>query len=169
MIRKLSAIGLASALAAVVIAAPSHAEAPALLNLDRNGIILDGYDAVAFFTDGRPVKGVPEFKASYRGATYWFASASHRDAFEKEPARYEPQFGAFCAYAVSQGRTAAIDVNTFSIVDGRLVLQHNPKAVRLWNENVKGHLEDADALWPTVAANGGKQIDVTTVLGRPAR
>jgi YHS domain-containing protein len=131
-----------------------------LLNLDKNGVILDGYDPVAFFTDGKPVLGSDAFQSTYRGAIYHFASADDKSMFDQEPAKYEPQFGAFCAYAVSVGRTAPIDVNTFSIVNGRLVVQHNSRAVGLWNKDPQGNLKLADKYWPAVAKNGGKQIKV---------
>ena len=134
-----------------------------LVNVNRDGVILDGYDPVAFFTDAKPVKGLAEFTSTYNGAIYWFASNAHQAAFEAAPAKYEPQFGAFCAYAVSQGRTAPIDVNTWSMVEGRLVVQHNARAVKLWNADPPGLLQLADRYWPSVVANGGKQIDVKSV------
>jgi len=151
------------ALAAVALtAAPVMAnhDGTTLLNLDKDGVILDGYDPVAFFTDNKPVMGSPAFQATYGGATYHFANAEHKAMFEKEPGKYEPQFGAFCAYAVSVGRTAPIDVNTFSIIDGRLVVQHNAKALGLWNKDPQLNLKHADKYWPAVAKNGGKQIKV---------
>jgi YHS domain-containing protein len=154
--------------AVLVVALPLIAAADAgaqdaaagLLNVDASGVILDGYDPVAFFTDSRPVKGDASIQSSYRGAIYHFASAEHKAAFDAEPATYEPQFGAFCAYAVSLGRTAPIDVSTFSIVNRRLVLQHNERAVKGWSKDVEGNLALADRYWPLVVANGGKQIDV---------
>src|SRR5512147_133417 len=94
-------------------------------NVDANGVILDGYDAVAFFTDNKPLKGDAGFQYKYEDAIYYFASQEHLDLFKASPDKYKPQFGAWCAYAVSLGRIAPIDVNTFSIVDGRLVIQHN--------------------------------------------
>lgn len=129
-----------------------------LNNVDANGIIINGYDPVAFFTNNKPVKGDPSFKFNYEDATYYFASQQHLDLFKSNPEKYKPQFGAWCAYAVSLGRTAPIDVNTFSIVNGRLVIQHNQKAVRGWNEDVQGNLKLADKYWPSVTSNGGKQI-----------
>jgi len=156
------AFALVTLLAVVAVATPALADHQ-LLNLDKDGVILDGYDPVAFFTDHKPVKGDANIAFTYHGAIYHFASEEHRAAFEADPAKYEPQFGAFCAYAVSQGRTAEISVDTFSIVDGRLVLQHNEKAVRLWEEDVHGNLAKADKYWPAVVANDGKQIDVSTV------
>jgi YHS domain-containing protein len=151
---------LAGALLAAAVASAAAAGQPTLVNVDRDGVILDGYDPVAFFTDNKPVQGVAGIQSTYNGAIYRFASSEHKALFDKDPAKYEPQFGAFCAYAVSVGRTAAIDVNTFSIINGRLVVQHNAKAVGLWNKDPQGNLKLADKYWPAVAANGGKQIKV---------
>jgi YHS domain-containing protein len=131
-----------------------------LVNVDKNGVILDGYDPVAFFTDNKPVLGSATFQTTYDGAIYYFASSQHKAMFDKDPAMYEPQFGGFCAYAVSVGHTAPIDVNTFSIINGRLVVQHNSRAVGLWNKNPQENLKRADKYWPAVAANGGKQIKI---------
>jgi YHS domain-containing protein len=152
--------------AVALLAAPAFAnhekghDTVQLVNVDKDGVILDGYDPVAFFTDNKPVKGSNALQSKYDGAIYYFASAEHKALFEKEPAKYEPQFGAFCAYAVSVGRTAPIDVATFSIVNGRLVVQHNARAVGLWNQDVQGNLKNADKYWPAVVANGGKQIKI---------
>ncbi len=127
-------------------------------NIDADGVIIDGYDAVAFFTDNKPVKGDPQFKYQYEGATYHFSSQGHLDLFKSNPEKYKPQFGGWCAYAVSLGRVAPIDVSTFSIVNGRLVIQHNQRAVNGWDKDVAGNLAKADKYWPAVAANNGKQI-----------
>lgn len=127
-------------------------------NVDANGVILDGYDAVAFFTDNKPVKGKPQFQYKYDEAIYQFASQEHLDLFKANPEKYKPQFGAWCAYAVSLGRVAPIDVNTFSIVNDRLVIQHNQRAVNGWNKDVQGNLALADKYWPKVSEKHGKQI-----------
>jgi YHS domain-containing protein len=153
--RVLSLTAVLAIPATVAPAATGH-----LVNVDGKGVILDGHDAVAFFTDHRPVPGLPRFQSKWNDAIYHFATAEHKALFDRDPAKYEPQFGAFCAYAVSRGRTAPIDVDTFSIVDGRLVVQHNAKAVRLWNESVSDNLRKADKYWPRVIANAGKQIEV---------
>lgn len=127
-------------------------------NVDANGVILDGYDAVAFFTDQKPVKGNEKFQITHKEAIYYFASQEHLDLFKANPAKYEPQFGGWCAYAVSLGRIAPIDVNNFSIVDGRLFIQHNQRAVTGWNKDVPGNIVKADKYWPAVSSKGGKQI-----------
>lgn len=159
----LGAAGAVSAVGAIllILAIPaSAADVPQFPNVDADGVILDGHDPVAFFTEGRPVKGSEGIRSAYRGATYLFSSQKNRATFDAEPAKYEPQFGAWCAYAVSQGRTAPIQVETWSIVEGRLVLQHNAKAVRLWEADPVGLLHLADRYWPAVVENGGRQIEV---------
>jgi YHS domain-containing protein len=83
-----------------------------VVNIDKNGLALQGYDPVAYFTDGKPVKGSPEFTAIHKGSTYQFASTEHKQLFEKSPAKYEPQFGGFCGYAASINKLAPIEVNT---------------------------------------------------------
>ena len=134
-------------------------QSPVLFNnVDDKGVILDGYDPVAFFTDNKPVKGNASFQYKYENAIYYFASQQHLDLFRENPEKYKPQFGAWCAYAVSLGRVAPIDVNTFSIVNGRLVVQHNQRAVNGWNKDVNGNLALADKYWPQVAQKHGKQI-----------
>lgn len=135
-----------------------HHEEPAFNNTNENGVILDGYDAVAFFTDNKPVKGDAQFQFTYDKAIYYFASQEHLDLFKADPEKYKPQFGGWCAYAVSLGRVAPIDVNTFSIVNNRLVIQHNQRAVNGWNKDVQGNLALADKYWPKVSEKGGKQI-----------
>jgi YHS domain-containing protein len=145
----------------VLSSAKSHAQEGGGIffnNLDANGVILDGYDPVAFYTDNKPVKGDPAFQYKYEGAIYYFASAEHREVFKANPVKYKPQFGGWCAYAVSLGRIAPIDVNTFSIVDDRLFIQHNQRAVNGWSKDVPGNITKADKYWPSVSAKGGKQI-----------
>lgn len=127
-------------------------------NVDASGVILDGYDPVAFFTDNKPVKGDPAFSYQYDNATYYFSSAEHLALFKGNPEKYKPQFGGWCAYAVSLGRVAPIDVTTFSITDGRLFLQHNQRAVSGWNKDVAGNIGKADKYWPGVLDKKGKQI-----------
>lgn len=137
---------------------PKPEAGKAFNNVDKNGVILDGYDPVAFFTDNKPVKGNEQFQYTYDEAIYHFASKEHLDLFKASPEKYKPQFGAWCAYAVSLGRVAPIDVNTFSIVNGRLFIQHNQRAVNGWNKDVAGNIVLADKYWPAVSGKKGAQI-----------
>ncbi len=128
------------------------------VSVDSVGLALQGFDPVAYFTDGKPVKGKPEVRSAYRGATYYFASESHRRMFEENPAKYEPQFGGYCGYAASINKISPIDPNFWEILDGRLVLQHNQKAWDLWHRDAPGNLKKADSNWPGLAEKNGKPI-----------
>ena len=124
-----------------------------LNNIDDKGVIIEGYDPVAYLTDNKPVKGNAKFTAEYNGATYWFASAEHADLFKKEPAKYAPQYGAFCGYAVSIGKLRPVDPTIYQIENGRLILQHTKEAYDLFNENLKSSIIKADQNWPGIVAN----------------
>jgi YHS domain-containing protein len=119
-----------------------------LVNLDSQGVALGGYDPVAYFTDARPVKGDPKIRSTRGGAVYTFASVEHKAAFDADPAKYEPQFGGYCAYAASIDKVSLIDPNYWEIIDGRLILQHNQKAWDLWHRDAAGNLVKADKNWP---------------------
>lgn len=125
--------------------------AGATVNVDKSGTALQGYDPVAFFTDSKPVQGKEEFHSSYHDATYRFASAEHQQMFEKEPAKYEPQFGGYCAYGVSQGHLAPVKIDAFQIVDGRLLMQYDAGVTKEFNKDQAGSLKTADEKWPTVS------------------
>jgi YHS domain-containing protein len=135
---------------------PALAETRTLLNLDRSGVAIQGYDPVAFFSEHKPVKGQREFTATHKGAIYRFASQEHLALFKANPGKYEPAFGGYCAYGVSRGKLVEIDVEAFQIVNGRLLLQYS-KGVRAdFNKDVKGNLAKADAHWPGLLEKQGK-------------
>lgn len=127
-----------------------------LQNTDKNGLALQGYDPVAFFTENKPVKGQPELKSSYEGVTYLFASDANKRRFEKEPMKYEPAFGGFCAYGVSRNKLVEIDPEAFQIVAGRLLLQYSKGVRNDFNKDVQGNLAKAEANWPALVEKKGK-------------
>jgi len=127
-----------------------------LNNIDRNGVALQGYDPVAFFTDNRPVRGDQQFQTQYHGATYYFASAEHKAKFDKEPAKYEPQFGGFCAHGASRGKTAPIKIEAWQIVNGRLLMQYDLDVKGKFNSDPQGNLGKADKNWPGLVEKLGK-------------
>jgi YHS domain-containing protein len=139
---------LASLLLILSLATPLLAQAQSLLNLDKTGVAIQGYDPVAFFADHKPVKGRAEFTSKHDGATYLFSSKEHKDIFDKEPTKYEPAFGGYCAYGVSRNKLVAIDVEAFQIVDGRLLLQYSTGVRDNFNKDTKGNLAKAEANWP---------------------
>jgi YHS domain-containing protein len=124
-----------------------------LNNLNSKNVIMEGYDPVSYFTDNKPAKGNAGFSVEYRGATYWFTSLQHKELFQKNPATYAPQYGAFCGYAVSIGKLRPVDPNIFQIENGRLILQHTKEAYDLFNKDLKKSIEKADENWPDIVAN----------------
>lgn len=127
-----------------------------LQNLDRDGVAIQGHDPVAFFTVGAPVKGKAEFESTYRGAKYRFHSAKNKAAFDAEPAKYEPQFGGWCAYGVSRGALVPIKIEAWQIVNGRLLMQKNEGIRDDFNEDAPGNLKKADGNWPGLVAKRGR-------------
>ena len=116
----------------------------------KGGFAIEGYDAVAYFTDGKPTKGDPKYQFEYMGAKWLFASADHRDQFKADPEKYAPQYGGYCAYAVSKGSTAKIEPDAWKIVDGKLYLNYNHSIQKKWEKDISGHIKKADANWPKV-------------------
>jgi YHS domain-containing protein len=110
-------------------------------NLEKSGRALQGYDPVAFFTEKKPVKGEPGISSKVNGATYYFSKPENKAAFDKEPAKYEPQFGGYCAYGVAKGSLVKIEVDAFQIVNGRLLLQYNKSIRDKFNKDPGGNLE----------------------------
>src|SRR5690606_13006433 len=111
----------------------------------EDGLAIHGYDPVAYFSEGRPVEGKAEFTHTYEGTEWRFATAANRDAFAADPARYAPQYGGYCAWAVSQGYTAPIDPDAWRIEGGQLYLNYSRSVQRDWAEDNPGHTpHDAD-------------------------
>jgi YHS domain-containing protein len=147
---------LVSMLLFLSIATPLLAQPKTLLNLDKTGVAIQGYDPVAFFTDHKPVKGKAEFATKHGGATYLFSSKEHKDTFDKEPSKYEPVFGGYCAYGVSRNKLVEIDVEAFQIVDGRLLLQYSKGVRDDFNKDTKGNLSKAESNWTGLVEKKGK-------------
>ncbi len=126
-----------------------------LLNLDQNGVAIEGYDPVAYITDAKPIPGDAKFRSSHGGAVYHFASAEHKAIFDANPQKYEPQYGGWCAYAASIDTLSPIDPQFWEVVDGRLLLQHNQKAWDLWHKDASGNLVKADKNWPGLVEREG--------------
>jgi YHS domain-containing protein len=123
------------------------AQTKPLVNADTNGVGLHGYDPVAYFTDGKAVKGDPQYHSKYDGATYYFQSADDKAAFDKEPQRYVPQYGGYCAMAMTMGKLEDGDPNYFFVYDGKLFLQRNEKAHMMFSKDPEGNRKKADENW----------------------
>ncbi|MEN0063876.1 MAG: YHS domain-containing (seleno)protein [Myxococcota bacterium] len=112
------------------------------------GVAIRGADPVAYFTEGAYKAGLSEFTTKWRGAVWRFTSAAHRDRFVASPERYAPQYGGYCAYAVSQGRTASIDPNAFTVVGDKLYLNYSKSIEKTWRADRDAYIKQADANWP---------------------
>jgi hypothetical protein len=134
---------------AAMLTAVAHAQSGGLVNTARNGLAIKGYDPVSYF-DGAPAAGRPELEHVHDGVRYRFATAANRDRFAQEPARHLPQYGGFCAWAVSRGYTADVDPLAWAVVDGRLYLNYSKRVQRMWQEDVPGNILKADANWPAL-------------------
>lgn len=109
-----------------------------------------GHDVVAYFTEGKPVPGDKAFTHSWNGAEWRFASAANRDLFAAAPEKYAPQYGGYCAWAVSQGYTASGDPKFWKVVDNRLYLNYDNDVQKKWEKDIPGFIVSADKNWPTV-------------------
>jgi hypothetical protein len=144
-----AAIGAVLALGAAAFAPPGAAQTA--VNAP-GGVAIQGFDPVAYFTDGRPVPGSPSLTHAWNGATWRFASAANRERFAADPAAYAPQYGGFCAYGAAKGYKAPIDPAAWRVVDGKLYLNYSTGVRRTWLADVPGHVRAADANWVTLQA-----------------
>lgn len=134
----------------VVVVAPAARAGDAIFT--RDGVAIRGSDPVAYFTDGHPAKGNPAITYKWMGATWQFATAAHRDAFAANPTKYAPQYGGYCAYAVSEGSTAPIDPAAWTIVNGKLYLNYSLGVRRMWRSDEPGNITKANRNWPGIKA-----------------
>ena len=111
---------------------------------------VDGYDPVAYFTEGRPVEGSAKYEIEYQGATWRFASRENLDRFRADPEAYAPRYGGYCAWAVSQGYTAKGDPKYWRIVGAKLYLNYDKRVRATWAKDIPGKVKKGDANWPAV-------------------
>jgi YHS domain-containing protein len=120
----------------------------AKVNVDNQGIILKGYDAVAYFKQGKPVKGNPAIQSVYQAATYSFASSADKADFDKDPAKYAPRYGAFCSYGVANGVLADTEgPDAFAVYKGKLYICGNEGALKAFKSDIDSNIEKADTNW----------------------
>lgn len=142
----LSGVVVLTALAASVSAKPKSTVFTGIVS----GVGAGGYDVVQYFEQGKPVAGDASFTAKHDGATWRFVDAASRDKFLADPARYAPQYGGYCAWAVAEGYTAKGDPNAWSIVAGKLYLNYNTSVRATWERDTARNIARGDANWPKV-------------------
>ena len=160
-----SSAAVVGLLFALVLAPTARGEEPKLS--------ISGYDPVAYFNDGRPVQGKPEFEYLWHKPRWRFASDPHRQSFAKDPDRYTPQYDGYCAMGMAgdeamgvAGDQAAhkdtVDPQAWAIVDGKLYLTHTPQAMEDWRQKPADYIKQADENWVTV-----KDLPEPVILGPP--
>jgi YHS domain-containing protein len=123
-------------------------------NLGGNHLAINGYDPVAYFIEGKAKEGDKSVKADYKGVTYYFASDKNKNLFTANPAKYEPEYGGWCAYAMgAKGEKVEVDPETFKIVDGKLYLFYNRflnNTLKSWNKDEASLKKKADNNWSSI-------------------
>ncbi len=112
------------------------------------GVAISGYDPVAYFTEGKPVPGEMGHALMWRGVTWYFANAETMEAFEMNPEAYAPQYGGYCAYAMSKGAVAPTVPEAFTVAGGRLYLNYSTEVRAIWRQDIAGNIALADSHWP---------------------
>jgi YHS domain-containing protein len=114
------------------------------------GIAIGGYDVMTYYSGEAPRRGSAEHAVQWKGVIWQFTSARNRETFEANPRAFAPQYGGYCAYAVSHGYLASGDPGAWEIRDGRLYLMHSPSIREMWQRDRAGHIKRAEANWPAV-------------------
>lgn len=141
---------LAAAAAFSMFGTAAGAAEPEIFTGRFSDLAVGGYDAVAYFEAGAPVKGAKEFAFEYEGATWLFSSAENLEQFKEDPDAYAPQYGGYCAWAVAQGYTAPGNPKNWTVRGGKLYLNYDNGVQKKWLQDPDGFIAKADANWPAV-------------------
>ncbi len=136
------------ALAAQMVMADEEKVAP--INKDKDGVAIQGYDPVAYFEENKAMKGKPEFKSEWMGATYMFTTAVRRDLFDKSPTKYAPQYGGYCAFGMSKGQMIGVDATVYRILAGKLYLCSSKDSLAMFEKDTKKNISLADENWQRI-------------------
>jgi YHS domain-containing protein len=112
-----------------------------------NDVAINGYDPVEYFTDNKSVMGIKKYSYKWNKAEWYFANKNHMEMFEKNPEKYAPQYGGFCAFGVTKEKLVSSDPNAWQIVDGKLYLCHTKEVHELWQNDSKDNIKKGDKMW----------------------
>ena len=141
---------LASLAALPVAGSPAASRAASPMVFTRDGLAINGFDPVAYFAKSGPRLGTPEQALMWKGAVWRFVSARNRVMFESNPWAYAPQFGGYCAYAMSLGEIAVTDPVAWRVYNGKLFLIHDLSTRAFWLRDISGNIKRANDNWPAV-------------------
>lgn len=111
---------------------------------------ISGYDPVAYFTEGKPMRGSGYHVANHEGVTYAFASKENKEAFEATPEKFVPAYGGYCAYGAAVGKKFVADPEVWKVVNGTLYLNLDKGIQGKWNQDIPGYIETGDANWKDI-------------------
>lgn len=147
IIRKLIAFTFISSLSLFATSAYAESE---IYTKYFSDLAVSGYDTVAYFTEGKPVKGDSDYSFEYKDATWQFSSKAHLALFKANPEKYAPQYGGYCAWAAADGRTASGDPKQWTIIDEKLYLNYNAAVKEEWLLDTERFIIEADSKWPAL-------------------
>ncbi len=151
MIRIRKSLAFFTLLAGIFLASPTLAgDLQGPFSSSFLGVAAEGYDVVSYFTERKPVEGEKSHSLKWKGVEWRFSSADNQKTFESHPEKYAPQYGGYCAYAVSQGYTAGVDPEAWSVVDGKLYLNYSKSVQKTWVSDKAGYIKSANDNWPSV-------------------
>jgi hypothetical protein len=157
MFRTLGSLGRCAVtvcLLAFLVIAQAVAGETVPVNVGPDKVAIKGYDSVAYFADGRPIRGSADFEHAWQGAKWWFSNAEHRDLFAADPEKYAPRFGGFCAMGMSLEMHVGADPEAWVIVDDKLYLNYDRPTLEEFKVDTPSHLAKAEAFWEkTVQGN----------------
>lgn len=133
-------------------------EKMALDSVNDQDIAMDGYDVTAFFTKQKATKGSAQFQSNYKGINYHFENESAKALFDRNPEKYLPAFGGYCAVAASFAKVEAAQIDLFDLYKGKLYFARNAKAEKMWMEDKDGVKSRAEGQWPCLVAKSGRNI-----------
>jgi hypothetical protein len=137
-------------LAPMILAGRASARKPAVFTEILPGVAVGGHDPVAYFTESKAVLGSADITFEHEGAVWRFASTANREAFQADPAKFAPQYGGYCAFAVANGYTAKGDPQAWTLANDKLYLNYNKSVQRGWEQDIPGNVRKGDANWPKV-------------------
>lgn len=149
---------LISGVALSVAMATSALAAGVEINASSTGLAMQGYDPVAYFTDGAPTKGSYKITSIFNDATYRFASEEHKAAFEKNPEAYLPAYGGYCAFGTAMGFKFDGDPNHWKIVDNTLYLNLSQDIQERWEGDTQNFIQNANANWTDIAEKAPEEL-----------
>jgi YHS domain-containing protein len=136
--------------AVLLIAAHAPAQNKGSEIFQKNGAAIGGYDAVAFFTESKPVKGSAEYSFEWKSAKWLFSSKANMESFKANPEKYAPQYGGYCAYGTAGGHKAPTEPDTWTVLDGKLYFNYNQKVKTLWDKDRPKYIDQANMNWEKI-------------------